>query len=94
LGELVKEGIDPQRLKVSGLGPGPNRVDFIIESRAAPKRVPVPVPAAIPVDPNAPSAPSTNPAPAASPQDGPSSSELPAAGAAVSAVDESSGAGR
>jgi len=94
MSELVKEGIGPQRLKVSGLGPGPNRVDFIIESRAAPKRAPVPVPAAIPSDPNAPSAPSANPPPAASPQDGPSSSESAESGAAVSAVDESSGAGR
>jgi len=97
LSELVKEGIDPQRLKVSGLGPGPNRVEFIIESRAAPKRSPVPVPAAIPVDPsgpNGPNPPNANPAPAASPQDGPSSSESAQPGAAVSKVGESSGDGR
>jgi hypothetical protein len=41
---LVKNGIDPQRLKVAGLGPGPSRVEFIIESRFKPRRSPLAVP--------------------------------------------------
>ena len=34
LSALVKHGIDPSRLRVIGLGPGPSRVDFVIESRS------------------------------------------------------------
>jgi len=45
---LVRNGIDAQRLKVAGLGPGPNRVEFIIESRAKPRRYLVPMPGAAP----------------------------------------------
>jgi outer membrane protein OmpA-like peptidoglycan-associated protein len=47
---LVKNGYDAGRLKVVGLGAGPNRVDLIIESREKPRRnlrpVPAPAPAA------------------------------------------------
>jgi hypothetical protein len=43
---LVKNGIDPQRLKVVGLGPGPSRVEFIIESRLKPRRSPLAIPVA------------------------------------------------
>jgi outer membrane protein OmpA-like peptidoglycan-associated protein len=46
--ELVKKGIDPQRLKVVGLGKGPkSRVEFIIESRKERQRA-VPT---VPVEP-------------------------------------------
>ena len=45
---LVKNGVDGKRLKVSGLGAGPNRVEFIIESRAKPRRYLVPVPGNVP----------------------------------------------
>jgi len=45
---LVKNGVDAKRLKVAGLGPGPNRVEFIIESRAKPRRYLVPVPGNVP----------------------------------------------
>jgi hypothetical protein len=44
---LVKQGIDPQRLRVVGLGKGKNRVELVIESRQERKRVPA-VPAAPP----------------------------------------------
>jgi hypothetical protein len=37
LNALVKNGVDARLLKVSGLGPGPNRVEFVIESRANPR---------------------------------------------------------
>jgi hypothetical protein len=47
---LVKNGIDPQRLKAVGLGPGPSRVEFIIESRHPRKRALPAVPAAPPGD--------------------------------------------
>jgi hypothetical protein len=46
LNALVRNGIDAQRLKAAGLGLGPNRVEFIIESRATPRRYLVPVPGA------------------------------------------------
>jgi hypothetical protein len=39
---LVKNGYDAGRLKVVGLGAGPNRVDFIIESREQPRQNPRP----------------------------------------------------
>ena len=47
---LVKNGIDAQRFKVVGLGLGPNRVEFIIESREKPRRNPRPVPPVPPAD--------------------------------------------
>ncbi|MBN2577055.1 MAG: thrombospondin type 3 repeat-containing protein [Deltaproteobacteria bacterium] len=34
---LVKNGMDAKRLKVVGIGAGPNRVEFIIESRVKPR---------------------------------------------------------
>jgi hypothetical protein len=44
---LIKAGIDEQRLKVAGLGPGPNRVELIIESRRTAKHaLPIPSPPA------------------------------------------------
>jgi len=45
---LVKNGIDGKRLKVAGLGPGPNRVEFIIESRDKPRRNLPPAPEVTP----------------------------------------------
>ncbi len=50
LGALVKNGIDAQRLKAVGLGPGPNRVDFVIESRVKPRRNMPPVPSTAPAE--------------------------------------------
>ena len=50
LSALVKNGIAAQRLKVAGLGPGPNRVEFIIESRVKPRRYLVPIPGVAPAD--------------------------------------------
>jgi OmpA family. len=50
LSALVRNGIDAQRLKVAGLGPGPNRVEFIIESRAKARRYLAPIPAVGPAD--------------------------------------------
>jgi hypothetical protein len=47
---LVKNGIDAGRLKVAGLGSGPNRVDFFIESREPPRRNRRPVPAIAPAE--------------------------------------------
>lgn len=41
---LVKNGIEPQRLKVAGLGPGPSRVEFIVEGRLKPRRSPLAIP--------------------------------------------------
>jgi OOP family OmpA-OmpF porin len=41
---LIKNGIEAQRLKAVGLGPGPNRVDFIIDTRLEPRRNQRPVP--------------------------------------------------
>jgi hypothetical protein len=49
LNALVKNGVDAQLLKVSGLGPGPNRVEFIIESRAKPRHI-APIPSVVPAD--------------------------------------------
>ncbi len=71
LSALVKDGIDARRLKVAGLGPGPNRIDFVIESRAKPRPYLVPIPAVVPADgspsasPPLPAAPSDEPGPAA-----------------------------
>ena len=40
---LVKHGVDAQKLKVAGLGAGPNRVEFVIESRSKPRSsMPIP----------------------------------------------------
>jgi hypothetical protein len=66
---LVKNGMDAQRLKAAGLGLGPNRVEFIIESRVKPRRNLPPVPAAAPSEEAAPTAPAPPPAegPAAPP---------------------------
>ena len=50
LAALVKNGIDAGRLKVAGLGSGPNRVDFFIESREPPRRNRRPVPAIAPAE--------------------------------------------
>jgi len=58
---LVRNGVDAQRLKVAGLGPGPNRVEFIIESRAKSRRYLVPIPGVAPTEAGA------GPAPAAVP---------------------------
>jgi OmpA-OmpF porin, OOP family len=64
LAALVKNGIDPQRLKVAGLGGGPNRVEFVIESRTKSRSLLLPVPgtepvapAAVPLAPDAPTSP-------------------------------------
>jgi hypothetical protein len=43
---LVKRGVDAQKLRVSGVGSGPNRVEFFVESRRKPSRIPIPAPAA------------------------------------------------
>jgi OOP family OmpA-OmpF porin len=44
LGALVKAGISADRLKASGLGAGPNRVDLVVESRTrAVRTAPIPV---------------------------------------------------
>ena len=65
---LVKHGVDAQKLKVAGLGAGPNRVEFVIESRSKPRSsMPIPeVPAgAAPAEATpgaAPSAPPPTPA--------------------------------
>jgi hypothetical protein len=67
LSALVQNGIDAQRLKVAGLGPGPNRVEFVIESRARPRRYLAPIPAAVPADGSS----SASPHQAAPPSDGP-----------------------
>ena len=50
LGALVKNGIDAQRLKPVGLGPGPSRVDFVIESRVKPRRNMPPVQSTAPAE--------------------------------------------
>jgi OOP family OmpA-OmpF porin len=50
LNALVRDGIDGQRLKVAGLGPGPNRVEFIVEIRAKPRRYPAPIPGVAPTE--------------------------------------------
>jgi hypothetical protein len=50
LAALVKNGIDAGRLKVAGLGAGPNRVDFFIESREPRRRARRPVPAIAPAE--------------------------------------------
>ena len=63
LGALVKNGIDAQRLKAVGLGPGPNRVDFVIESRAKPRHNLPPVPSTAPAVAPVPAAPPTVEAP-------------------------------
>ena len=47
---LIRNGVDAQRLKATGLGPGPNRVEFIIESRAKPRRYLLPIPGVAPAD--------------------------------------------
>ena len=44
---LVKHGVDAQKLKVSGLGEGPNRVELVIESRSKPARNLPPIPATL-----------------------------------------------
>jgi hypothetical protein len=77
---LIKRGVDAQRLKVAVLGSGPNRVDFIIESRTK-TSVSMPIPEVpegatgdpAPVDesaaaPAAGDAPAEAPAPEAAPQ--------------------------
>lgn len=40
---LVKRGVDAQRLKTGSLGPGANRVEFVVESRTKP-RAAMPIP--------------------------------------------------
>jgi outer membrane protein OmpA-like peptidoglycan-associated protein len=45
---LVKNGYPAGRLKVVGLGAGPNRVEFIIENREKPRRNSGPPPAPVP----------------------------------------------
>ena len=47
---LVRNGVGAQLLKVAGLGPGPNRVEFIIESRAKPRHNLTPMPGVVPAD--------------------------------------------
>jgi hypothetical protein len=47
---LVRNGVDAQLLKVAGLGPGPNRVEFIIESRAKPRHNLASIPGVVPAD--------------------------------------------
>ena len=71
LSALVKHGIDPSRLRVIGLGPGPSRVDFVIESRTDPRRsvVPATTPGegAAPPEPPPPAAPPTEAVPRSEP---------------------------
>jgi OOP family OmpA-OmpF porin len=78
---LVKNGYDAGRLKVVGLGAGPNRVDFIIESREQPRRNPrpaaAPVPAAGASRPPAGAATESPAAPAAGSPDAPASPTPP-----------------
>jgi len=57
LAALVENGIDPSRLRVAGLGPGPNRVDFVIERRSEPRRSLRAVPATAPDEGAAPAQP-------------------------------------
>jgi hypothetical protein len=45
---LVRHGVDAQKLKVSGLGAGPSRVEFIIEARSKPARNLPPIPMVAP----------------------------------------------
>jgi hypothetical protein len=45
---LVKGGIAASKLKVTGLGAGPNRVEMVVEARTKPKRAPIPQAAAAP----------------------------------------------
>ena len=40
---LVEKGVDAARLKAVGVGPGGNKLDFIIEKRAEPPKAPAPV---------------------------------------------------
>jgi hypothetical protein len=47
---LVKHGVDAQKLKVSGLGSGPNRVELIVESRIKPVRNLAPIPTVNPAE--------------------------------------------
>jgi OOP family OmpA-OmpF porin len=61
---LVKDGLDAQRLKVIGLGPGPNRVEVVVESRFKPKRAPMPAPMPAPAASPEPAAPATPAIPA------------------------------
>jgi hypothetical protein len=49
---LVKRGVDAQRLKGVGLGPGRNGVDFVVESRSKPRSL-MPIPT-IPAEEGAP----------------------------------------
>jgi hypothetical protein len=44
---LMKQGVEPLRLKPSALLPGPNRVDIVIETRAMPKTQPIPLPSSV-----------------------------------------------
>ena len=69
LAGLVKNGIDAKHLKVAGLGPGPNRVAFIIESRDKSRRNARPVPTVTPTAGSSPTQPPGEgpPAPANSP---------------------------
>jgi hypothetical protein len=50
LNALVRNGVDGQRLKVAGLGLGPNRVEFIVEGRAKPRRYLAPFPGVAPTE--------------------------------------------
>jgi len=72
---LVRNGVDGKRLKVAGLGPGPNRVEFIIESRVKARRYLAPIPAVAPADGASGAAPTVEPSP-------------PAAAPAVAPMDE------
>ena len=59
---LVKRGVDAQKLKVAALGPGPNRVELVIEGRTKPRSV-MPIPE-VPVEAAAPETTSSEAAPA------------------------------
>ena len=75
---LVKNGYDAGRLKVVGLGAGPSRVDFIIESREKPRRNLRPAPAPAAGTGGATSVPATeSPAPAADPPVAPENATPP-----------------
>jgi hypothetical protein len=84
LSALVRNGIDVGRLKVAALGPGPNRVEFVIESRAKPRRYLAPVPAAVSAD-GVSGAPSP---PTAAPNDGQAPFTTPSDEPAQAAPDE------
>jgi hypothetical protein len=79
LAALVKNGVDAKRFKVAGLGSGPNRVEFIIESREPPRRNLRPVPVATPseAEETAPAPPGVAPAEATPAPEAPTTKETP-----------------